>query len=84
MYDNLAILAIFVFPFSIVAGGPKIRPNAVNTMAPLIGMPGFLLESLSDLLFTGAAIVLGVSFIGAGYTLWSSAGEPAGQSQAVA
>ncbi len=53
-------------------------------LAPLIGMPGFLLESLSDLLFTGAGIVLGVGFIGAGYTLWSSAGEPAGQSQAAA
>lgn len=53
-------------------------------LAPLIGMPGFLLESLRDLLFTGSGIVLGVGFIGAGYTLWSSAGEPAGQSQAAA
>lgn len=53
-------------------------------LAPLIGMPGFLFESLSDLLFTGAGIVLGLSFIGAGYTLWSSAAEPAGQSQAAA
>jgi hypothetical protein len=51
-------------------------------LVPLIGMPGFLFESLSDLLFTGSGIVLGVSFIGAGYTLWSSAGDPAGQSQA--
>lgn len=53
-------------------------------LTPLIGMPGFLLESLRDLLFTGSGIVLGVSFIGAGYRLWSSAGEPAGQSQAAA
>lgn len=51
-------------------------------LAPLIGMPGFLLESLSDLLFTGGGIVLGLSFIVAGYTLWSSAAEPAGQSRA--
>lgn len=53
-------------------------------LAPLIGMPGFLFESLSNLLFTGGGIVLGLSFIGAGYTLWSSAGEPAGQAQAAA
>ncbi len=53
-------------------------------LAPLIGMPGFLLESLRGLLFTGSGIILGLSFIGAGYTLWSSAGEPAGQSRAAA
>jgi hypothetical protein len=51
-------------------------------LAPLIGMPGFFLESLGDLLFNGSGIVLGVSFIGAGYVLWSSAGEPAGRPQA--
>ena len=37
----------------------------------VLGFPGFFIESLEVAAFVAGAVVLGLAFIGAGYTMWS-------------
>ena len=37
----------------------------------VVGFPGFFIESLEAAAFNAGAVVLGLAFIGAGYTMWS-------------
>jgi hypothetical protein len=38
--------------------------------APLVGVPGLILESSADFLTTPATVIFGLAFMGTGYALW--------------
>ncbi len=46
-------------------------------LSVIVGIPGFVVEPLTDILLFAAAAVFAVGFGGAGYVLWSKMSEPA-------